>query len=63
MQMAERLPLCEPRPGTQIEPVSFKYASALHLAAYHGHLEVIDLLLLSGACDVRARNAQAGWQG
>lgn len=39
------------------EPLSFLQCTALHVAAYHGHQEVVEQLLRVG-CDVQARTAQ-----
>lgn len=47
-----------PESGPYVQPVSFQGATALHLAAFYGHLAVTDLLLAAGACDVTARNIQ-----
>ena len=64
--IAGSLPLMEPQGGLKplpesgpyVQPVSFQGATALHLAAFYGHLAVTDLLLAAGACDVTARNIQ-----
>ena len=47
-----------PQSGPYVQPVNFQGATALHLAAFYGHLAVTDLLLAAGACDVTARNSQ-----
>ena len=47
-----------PESGPYVQPISFQGATALHLAAFYGHLGVTDLLLAAGACDVTARNIQ-----
>ncbi|CAD7700374.1 unnamed protein product [Ostreobium quekettii] len=36
--------------------VSFKFCNALHLAAYYGHLNVVDLLLSTKRCDPQGTN-------
>ena len=50
----------------QILPLSFHYCTALHLAAFHGHWEVVDALLTSASCDLTqlltARNIQVSLQ-
>lgn len=64
--IAGSLPLMDPQGGLKplpesgpyVQPVSFQGATALHLAAFYGHLAVTDLLLAAGACDVTARNIQ-----
>lgn len=64
--IAGSLPLMDPQGGLKplpesgpyVQPVSFQGATALHLAAFYGHLGVTDLLLAAGACDVTARNIQ-----
>ena len=64
--IAGSLPLMDPQGGLKPlpesgpyeQPVSFQGATALHLAAFYGHLGVTDLLLAAGACDVTARNIQ-----
>ena len=51
-----------PESGPYVQPVSFQGATALHLAAFYGHLAVSDLLLAAGACDVTAPNIQVPLQ-
>lgn len=68
--IAGSLPLMDPQGGLKplpesgpyVQPVSFQGATALHLAAFYGHLAVTDLLLAAGACDVTARNIQVNVQ-
>ena len=64
--IAGSLPMLDPQGGAKplpqsgpfVQPVNFQGATALHLAAFYGHLAVSDLLLAAGACDVTARNSQ-----
>lgn len=66
VSIAGSLPMMDPQGGFKplsqtgpyVAPISFQGATALHLAAFYGHLAVADLLLAAGACDVTARNAQ-----
>lgn len=39
-----------------VDELSFKYANALHLAGYYGHINVAELLLSNNRCDPQARN-------
>lgn len=39
-----------------MDELSFKYANALHLAGYYGHINVAELLLSNNRCDPQARN-------
>jgi len=47
-----------------VEPVSFEYCTAMHIAAYYGHWPVIRQLMDSSQCDpcqlFAARNSQVG---
>jgi len=50
-----------------LEPVSFEYCTAMHVAAYYGHWPVIRQLMEGSQCDpcqlFAARNSQVGvWQ-
>lgn len=39
-----------------IDHLSFKYCNALHLAAYYGHVAVVEILLLQSEIEVDAKN-------
>ena len=45
-------------PSSMMPPVSFQHATPLHLAAYHGHAVVVEMLLHYSAGDIRCKNAQ-----
>ena len=39
-----------------VDPLSFKYCNALHLAAYYGHKTVVEILLKNAEIDLEAKN-------
>ena len=52
----------EPQPYGSLEPLSFDFCTAVHIAAYYGHWQVIRQFIESSQCDpcqlFAARNSQ-----
>ena len=47
-------------PDGLLDPLTFKFCTALHLAAYYGHVNVLEALQTGAGCDMHARNQQVG---
>ena len=45
-------------PDGLLDRLTFKFCTALHLAAYYGHVNVLESLQTGSGCDMHARNQQ-----
>ena len=48
-------------PDGLLDPPTFKFCTALHLAAHYGHVNVLEALQTGAGCDMHARNQQVGF--